>query len=78
MAIQYKKNRAVFDDVVRVDDAEDLLAWLQKHPEGKVDLAQCLHLHTATLQVLMAAHRHIAAWPQDQELKAWLQQTLKS
>ena len=78
MAIQYKKNRAVFDDVVRVDEAEDLLQWVQKNPDGKVDLANCLHLHAATLQVLMAAHRQIAAWPKDRELNTWLQQALKS
>ena len=78
MAIQYKKSKAVFDDVVRVDDAEDLLQWVQKNPAGKADLARCLHLHTATLQVLMAAHMHIAAWPEDEDLKAWLQSALKS
>ncbi len=72
MAITYKKNIALFDAVVSVEEAESLLEWLQKNPKGKVDLSHCTHLHAADLQVLMAARTAIAAWPQDEDLKTWL------
>jgi hypothetical protein len=72
MAIQYKKNTAIFSDVISVEDAEALLEWLQKNPKGRVDLAACTHLHAANLQVLMAARVPVSAWPQDSTLTPWL------
>jgi hypothetical protein len=78
MAITYKKNVALFDDAVSVEEAESLLEWIQKNPKGKVDLSRCVHLHAADLQVLMAAKTAIAAWPQDENLKTWLLAALDS
>ncbi len=78
MAITYKKNVALFDEVVSVEEAESLLEWLQKNPKGKADLSLCTHLHAANLQVLMAARTAIAAWPQDESLKTWLLAALDS
>jgi hypothetical protein len=77
MPIEFKRNRAVFQDVVRVEEAEGLLEWLQKKPSAKVDLAALSHLHTANLQVLMAAKAGISNWPEDSELRAWLETALK-
>jgi len=77
MPIEFKKNRVVFQDVVRVDEAEALLEVLQKRPTTKVDLAACTHLHTANLQVLMVAKPCIEKWPQDPELHTWLKAVLK-
>lgn len=76
MPIEFKKSRAVFRDVVSVEEAEALLEVLQKEPTTKVDLAACTHLHTANLQVLMVANPRIDKWPQDQELRAWLESVL--
>jgi len=61
-----------------VEEAEPLLEWLQKKPKAKVDLSKCTHLHTANLQVLMAAKPDVANWPEDIELRAWLEAALKS
>lgn len=76
MAIEFHKKTAVLQDSIGVDAAEGLLAWLQKHPRGQVDLAACTHLHTANLQVLLAAQPAICGWPQDPQLCAWLQSCL--
>ena len=76
MAIEYKKNQAVFSDVVSVDEAEPLLDWLQNKNSPKVDLSNCSHLHPANLQVLIAAKIQIAVWPKDENLRAWLQTVL--
>jgi hypothetical protein len=59
-----------------VEDAEVLLEWLLKHPQGQVDLSACEHLHAANLQVLMAARPKIIAWPQTPRLADWLLATL--
>ena len=44
-----------------VEDAEPLLQLLQATPKVPVDWRQCIHLHTAVLQVILAAHAR-AAW----------------
>lgn len=76
MAIQFKKNRIVFHEVVGVEEAETLLEGLQGAPSSKVDLAGCTHLHTANLQVLMTGRPLIVSWPRDAELRAWLETAL--
>lgn len=78
MAIEYRKNLAVFKDVVSVDDAEALLEWLQRKSAARVDLSACSHLHPANLQVLMAAKPTIGAWPADSGLAMWLKSALKN
>jgi len=77
MSIEFKKNRVIFRDVARVEEAEALLEALQKKPSAKVDLSVCTHLHTANLQVLMVARPSIDSWPQDPELRTWLEAVLK-
>lgn len=78
MPIDYKKNQALFRDIVSVEEAEGLLEWLQNKPAAKVDLGACTHLHPANLQVLMAAKSCITVWPNDANLRAWLETALKS
>ena len=77
MSIEFKKNRVIFRDVARVEEAEALLEALQKNPSAKVDLSACTHLHTANLQVLMVARPSIDSWPQNPELRTWLEAVLK-
>ena len=76
MAIEYRKNLAVFKDVVSVEEAEALLEWLQKKSAARVDFSACTHLHPANLQVLMAAKPVISAWPADDGLATWLKSAL--
>jgi hypothetical protein len=76
MPVEFKQDIALFADVVSVDEAEGLLEWLQKQPFPKVDLSACSHLHTANLQVLMAAKPEIVHWPEDRGLRAWLESAL--
>jgi len=78
MPIEYKKNQALFRDIASVDEAEGLLEWLQNKPAARMDLGACTHLHPANLQVLMAAKSRIAVWPNDANLRAWLETALKS
>jgi hypothetical protein len=78
MPIEFKKQKAVFRGGATVEEAEALLEWLQTKPAAKVDLSTCSHLHTADLQVLMAAKTEVASWPADSDLRAWLETALKS
>ena len=77
MPIEFRKNLAVLREVVSVEEAEPLLEWLQKKPAGKVDLADCTHLHPSSLQVLMACKAKIHTWPKDNNLSLWLQSAFK-
>jgi hypothetical protein len=77
MPIEFKKNRVLFRDEVTVEEAEGLLEWLQTRPAAKADLSALSHLHTANLQVLMAARPVIVSWPENVELRAWLEPALK-
>jgi hypothetical protein len=78
MAITYKKNMAVFEGAISVEDAEGLLTWLQKTPKARVDFSACTHLHASNLQVLMAAKLSVASWPLDNDLKTWLLSALRN
>ncbi len=77
MAIEYGESLAAFVGFVGVDEAEELLGWLQKKSGPRVDLGLCLHLHPANLQVLMAAKTPVAQWPDDRDLRFWLESVLK-
>jgi hypothetical protein len=78
MSIQFKKNLIKFCDLVSVEDAENLLGWLNKNPSSKLDFSACVHLHSANLQVLMASKAPVYKWPEDIELSSWLHQALGS
>lgn len=78
MSIEMKKKVLVLRDTVSVEEAEGLLSWLQQHPKVKVNLSGCVHLHAAALQVLMAAKNSIAAWPDNVDLRVWLEAALKN
>jgi hypothetical protein len=77
MPIEYTECQAVLSDVVSVEDAEALFGWLQGRRATSVNLSDCNHLHPAALQVLMAAGVHVTAWPEEANLRAWLETALK-
>jgi hypothetical protein len=72
MTIQYQQSVAHFENLCTVEEAEELLQWLQTHPQGKVNLKACTHLHASALQVLLAAQPQIIEWPEDLQLACWL------
>ena len=76
MPIETHDSTLVARDVLSVEEAECLLDWLIQHPRGRLDLADCTHLHAANLQVLMAARPKIAAWPSRDALADWLRAAL--
>jgi hypothetical protein len=73
MSITYRKTGAVFTEFIAVDEAEPLLEWLQKRKSAKIDFGECTHVHASVVQVLLAAGAQVSVWPQDEDLKMWLQ-----
>ncbi|NEX16482.1 MAG: hypothetical protein C1943_07600 [Halochromatium sp.] len=76
MPFDARKNLLVADTLLSVEDAEVLLEWLLKNPRGRINLSACTHLHTANLQVLMAARPKISVWPTLEPLAEWLKTAL--
>lgn len=72
MTIRFGKNVAYLEDACGIDDAEPLLDWLRAHPKGKVNLKSCRELHTAVLQILLAANPGVTVPPADAALARWL------
>jgi len=76
MTIEIDGPRATVQGVLGIEETEVLLEWLQSHESGQLDLSACTHLHAANLQVLMAAHPAIGAWPDDPDFARWLKGAL--
>ncbi len=76
MPIRFEDQTARFDGACTVDEAIPLAEWLEATESPRLDLGPCTGLHTALLQVLMAARAAVAAEPEDAFLKAWVMPAL--
>ena len=56
---------AILEQNCVAEDADALLDWLRFTVDPLVDLGSCSHLHTAVLQLLMAARVRTRALPPD-------------
>ncbi|SEI63935.1 hypothetical protein SAMN05421831_10645 [Allopseudospirillum japonicum] len=65
MAIRYTPECVYIEALASVEDAETLLDWLLQHPQAKLDISACQHLHAAVLQVILAAQTPVIL-PKDQ------------
>lgn len=72
MTIELRKTVARLEGSCGVEEADELLQWLQANPGGKVNLKSCEHLHAAVLQVLMALQPPLSAEPEDTFLARWV------
>lgn len=77
MPIRFEDDVAVFEGACAVDEAMGLAEWLDGRNGVRVDLGRCTGLHTALLQLLMAARVGIAVEPEDAFLKAWVTPRLR-
>lgn len=78
MPIRFEGETARFDGACTVDEAIPLAEWMEATDAPRVDLGPCTGLHTALLQVLMAARATVAADPEDAFLKAWVAPLLRN
>jgi hypothetical protein len=77
MPIECKKKVAYLKGVCTVEEAETLLMWLNDTPGGRINMKDCQYLHTAVLQVLLAARPLLSAQPQNEFLSRWVSTTLE-
>ncbi|WP_404375813.1 hypothetical protein [Vreelandella aquamarina] len=55
MPIEFKRRSAVLTGACEVEEAETLHGWLLEQPKASLNLRHCEYLHTAVLQVILAA-----------------------
>jgi hypothetical protein len=72
MPVHYNSNKAVFVGRCDPEEADALLEWLRCTPDATVDLGDCLDLHTALAQLLLAARVRVVAPPGDRFLASCL------
>ncbi len=72
MPLTLEDDLAILSDAVTVEEAEPLWQWLQRCPRGRVDLAAVTHVHTAVLQLLLAARPAVAVPFTDPFLATWI------
>jgi hypothetical protein len=63
----------VLDGRCQVEDAEPLLQLLQATPGAPFDWTQCNHLHTAVLQVILAAQPRLSGQCGDAWVREWVE-----
>ena len=61
MAARYDDGSVRLEGQTSAEDAETALGLLLDHPEATLDLSGCTRLHTAALQVVLAAQRPTVA-----------------
>ncbi len=61
MPIRYTKTRVHLEGRCAVEEALDLVTFLNANPRAKVTLAKCTGVHSALVQVLMAFRPPVTA-----------------
>jgi hypothetical protein len=77
MTIESKDGVLHCAGTLAVDDAEKLLPLALEAENPGADLSACEHVHSACLQVLMAARVRVSAWPAEPVLAAWLRAAIQ-
>jgi hypothetical protein len=72
MSARIDGDRIVLSGVVSIEEAESIRDLLACHPGVGVDLSACEHLHTAALQVLLAAGQRVVSPPADEFLATFI------
>jgi hypothetical protein len=54
MPIRYEGDAIEMDGYCPIDDAEELMKFLEEHPTASVSLERCQHMHSALLQLLLS------------------------
>ncbi len=78
MPVTGKRQTVHLEGICSVEEAEELLAWLHKHPKGRVHLKACRHVHAAVLQVLLCARPPISTYPDEPFLRRWIVPALEA
>ena len=74
MGVQYGiiENIIEIDESCTVEDAETLLQLVLEHNDSMIDASRCTHIHTAAMQVLLAAKPKFRDLPEDEFIRQFL------
>jgi hypothetical protein len=78
MPLTFGEDTILIEGVCGVEEAMPLLEFLQTHGAARIDMRACTHLHSATLQVLMASAERVTDLPEEEFLRRWLTPVLGS
>ncbi|HSK38208.1 MAG TPA: hypothetical protein VK943_00425 [Arenibaculum sp.] len=76
MTVRIEAGVAWLEGSCPVEEAEALLEVLLAHPGIPVDWSGCRHLHSALVQVLMAARPTLRGMPEGPFLRRWIEPAL--
>jgi hypothetical protein len=69
MSVRFIDGRIELAGACPLEDAEALVGAIIEHSAAPIDLSGCSALHTAVVQVILAARSEIAAMPADPFLR---------
>lgn len=77
MSVEVLESAVRITDKVQIEALDELVQAVdtyldQGHKEVRVDLSECLHLHTGAVQLLMKRRARVIAWPPPSEWTEWL------
>ncbi|SKA31508.1 hypothetical protein [Consotaella salsifontis] len=72
MTIVYDDHTVRCSGVCPIEEAPQLLEWLQNAADPLVDLSDCTYLHTAIVQILHESDARLVAAPTDPFLSRWI------
>ncbi len=72
MPLVFEGPQVRFEDVCTVEDALPFIEHLRTSGAAEIDLADCVYLHTALLQLLLIVRPTILAMPTDPFLARWI------
>ncbi len=74
MGVQYDviENVIEIEESCSVEDAETLLQLVLEHDDALIDASRCTHIHTAAMQVLLAANPKFRDLPEEEFLRQFL------
>lgn len=81
MSVEIREGQVVIEGTMSVEEVEGLVAVLDElgsAERARVDMSNCLHMHTAGVQVLRNRHCEVIAWPKVSEWTEWLRAGLHS
>lgn len=77
MPLHFADERIYLSGVVSIEEAEMLCQVLAEHRDAVIDLSDCEHMHTAILQVLLAARPERIVPPGDRFLERFVLPALR-
>jgi len=78
MSVQRQNDGSIeLSGACQVEDAEPLLQLLQATPDARCDWTRCNHLHTAVVQVLLAARPALLGPCGDPWIERWVVPALR-